>query len=192
MKGPITHLSPAFIRAGEEGLPLTLHFAEVPASSTDGELDTLISWGPSRLGHVIHVPERVKQEIERRKLGLELCLSCNVQAGLLIHSTGRQRESGGVAEGRGGFIDHHLGSWRGKGCPIVLGTDDVGIFESKLSQEYGLAMKHFGLCEKECVELCRRAVEVTFAREQDKERLRALISRFEETTVALCEEDLLC
>lgn len=65
-----------------------------------------MSYLPDRIGHVIHVPEDVCEEIINRKIGLELNLSCNVHAKLT----------------KGSFGDHHFGWWRGKGCPIALGV----------------------------------------------------------------------
>lgn len=102
--GEISSLAPAFHAARAQGLPCTLHFAEAPQSSSPEELQTLLSFAPERLGHVIHVPEDVRGEIERRKLGLELCLSCNVHAGMVV----------------GGFGEHHFGWWWRRGCPIAL------------------------------------------------------------------------
>ena len=103
-KGDISIYRPAFAKAKQHGLKLTLHFAEVPASSTAEELETLLSYDPDRLGHVINVPENIKKEIVARKLALELCLTCNVNAKLIS----------------GGFAAHHFGYWRGTACPIIL------------------------------------------------------------------------
>lgn len=66
------------------GLGMTLHFAEAACSASDAELDALLAWRPDRIGHVICVDERVRREILGRKgIGLELCLSCNVHAGMV-------------------------------------------------------------------------------------------------------------
>jgi adenosine deaminase len=102
--GDVSIFKPAFTRAREEGLKITLHFAEAPQSSTAKELWTLLSFKPDRIGHVINVPDDVKEEIVKRKLGLELCLSCNVHAKMIT----------------GTYGDHHFGWWRGMGCPIAL------------------------------------------------------------------------
>jgi adenosine deaminase len=64
----------------------------------------MLKWHPDRIGHVINVPEDVKAEIVKRKLGLELCLSCNVHAKMIT----------------GTYGDHHFGWWRETGCPIAL------------------------------------------------------------------------
>lgn len=92
------------MHAKANGLGLTLHFAETPVSGAKAELDSLLGFQPDRLGHVIHVPDEIKEEIRRRKLGLELCMSCNVHAKLI----------------EGGFLDHHFGEWRYSECPIAL------------------------------------------------------------------------
>ena len=103
-QGDISIHREALAKAKCHGLKLTLHFAEVPFSSADEELKTLLSYQPERIGHVIHVPDFIRKEIIARKLGLELCLSCNVHAKLIP----------------GGFSSHHFKYWKDKGCPLIL------------------------------------------------------------------------
>ena len=103
-KGDVSIFREAFRKAKLHGLKVTLHFAEIPASSSLLELDTLLSFEPDRLGHVIHVPNDIKNQIEDRNLGLELCVSCNVQAKLI----------------QGGVADHHLMSWIKRRGPVIL------------------------------------------------------------------------
>ena len=103
-KGDVTAFRAAFAKAKLYNLKITLHFAEIATSSTVEELETLLSFEPDRLGHVIHIPEHIKEEIRRRRLGLELCISCNVQAKLI----------------EGGVADHHLGYWKNTDCPVAL------------------------------------------------------------------------
>lgn len=170
---PINHLAPAFAKARRNGLAVTLHFAEIPApqqrlptsDNARTELQELLSWQPDRLGHVIHVSEDAVDEICKRKLGLELCLSCNIQAGMLKDASDD-------------FGSHHLGFWMRRDCPIALSTDDVGIFESPLSQEYFLAAKHFGLSKAALFELAKSASSVIFGSEVEVIRLGKLFSTF--------------
>jgi adenosine deaminase len=107
--GDVSLFAPAFRAARAHGLKSTIHFAEAPQSSSDSELWTLLSYQPDRIGHVINVPAEVREEIVRRKLGLELCLSCNVHAKMIT----------------GTFGDHHFGWWRGTGCPIALSVGNL-------------------------------------------------------------------
>lgn len=107
--GDISIFGPAFKKARELGLKITIHFGEVPQTPTPTELKTLLLYEPDRIGHVINVPDDLRLEIESRKLGLELCLSCNVHAKMIT----------------GTYGDHHFGWWRGKGCPIILCVCDL-------------------------------------------------------------------
>ncbi|KAJ6120742.1 hypothetical protein N7523_005022 [Penicillium sp. IBT 18751x] len=166
-QGDVTLYRDAFARAKSHGLGLTLHFAETPASGSPAELAALLSFQPDRLGHVIHVPDDFKREIARRRLGLELCLSCNVHAKLI----------------QGSFLDHHFGEWRHEECPIALCTDDVGFFCSPVSNEYFLAAEHFELGRAELLKLCSGSVEVIFGGEQEKARLRGMLRDFSGKTI---------
>ncbi|KAM0712665.1 hypothetical protein Q7P35_000112 [Cladosporium inversicolor] len=158
-KGSISTFTPSFLRAKTLALNTTVHFAEVPASSTPAELTTLLSWSPDRLGHAINIPADFKAIIKERKLGLELCLSCNVLAEMT----------------QGGFEAHHFGEWVATECAVALSTDDVGVFESALSNEYFVAARAFGLNRGQVVDLARRGSRAAFA---GRERMERLIEGF--------------
>lgn len=150
---PVAALRPAFERAKRDGLECVLHFAEVPASSSVTELHELLDWKPRRLGHAIHVPPAIAERIVAEGVGVEMCLSCNVLAGML---PGAGAE---VKEGCPGIADHHFGEWWATDVPISLGTDDIGVFGSPSSAEHRHAAEHFRLSRADMVTLGRRAVE---------------------------------
>ncbi|GAM42918.1 adenosine deaminase [Talaromyces pinophilus] len=99
LKGDVSLFRSAFELARTHKLGTTIHFAETIYSNENDaeELETLLSFEPNRLGHVIHVPDEIKEKIASRKLGLELCMSCNVHAKMIV--------------GGGGYEDHHFGEW---------------------------------------------------------------------------------
>jgi adenosine deaminase len=103
-KGDVRIYANAFARAKAAGLRMTLHFAEIELSASDTELSTLLSWNPDRLGHVIHVKEDFRHIIEREKIGVEICLSCNVHAKMIT----------------GTYSDHHFGMWRHTDVPVII------------------------------------------------------------------------
>lgn len=103
-KGDVRIFADPFARAKAAGLKMTLHFAEAQVSASDAELQTLLSWKPDRLGHVIHVNEEFRKIIEQRSIGVELCLSCNVHAKMIT----------------GSYSDHHFGMWRHTSVPVAL------------------------------------------------------------------------
>ncbi len=175
-KGDVSTFKKAFQRAKLHGLKITLHFAEIPASSSVSELEILLSFQPDRLGHVIHVRDDIRNRIIASNLGLELCVSCNVQAKLI----------------EGGVADHHFISWIKTDCPVILcvsvpkphppqwltflmKTDDVGVFGSKLSNEYFLVAQAFNLSRDDLLTLCDRAVEAIFGDNHEKQRVKALV-----------------
>ena len=175
-KGDVSAFEEAFCKAQQHGLKITLHFAEIPASSSFVELNTLLSFKPDRLGHVIHVPDMIRDQILAMRIGLELCVSCNVQAKLI----------------EGGVTDHHFILWIKTACPVILcvsfpapnpshwlivlmQTDDVGVFGSKLSNEYLLIAQAFNLSRDNLIDLCDQAVEAIFGDEYQKQRLRGLV-----------------
>lgn len=103
-KGDVRIFTDAFRRAKAAGLKMTLHFAEAKISASDTELETLLSWKPDRLGHVIHVKNQYCKIIEQENIGVELCLSCNVHARMIT----------------GTYSDHHFGMWRHTNVPVAL------------------------------------------------------------------------
>ncbi|KAI1770420.1 Metallo-dependent hydrolase [Hypoxylon cercidicola] len=160
-KGDVSLFTAAVQEAKAAGLKVTIHFAEAEASSSDAELSTIMSWMPDRLGHVIHVPEPVKRQIATRTgIGLELCLSCNVHAKMIV----------------GSFEAHHFGEWwRVEGPIVVPCTDDVGVFGSPSSNEWALIQEHFKLEREEILGLARKGIDVIFGGDDEKKRLRGIM-----------------
>ncbi|KAL6709184.1 hypothetical protein ACN47E_002000 [Coniothyrium glycines] len=162
-KGDVSIFANAFARAKAAGLKVTLHFAETDASASDLELQTLLSWRPDRLGHVIHVNDKFREIIEQENIGVELCLSCNVHAKMIT----------------GTYSDHHFGMWRQTSVPVALSTDDVGVFCSPLSEEYYLAAQHFGLDRAQIKALCERAVDSIFSGAEQRAELRRMYAEWD-------------
>ncbi|KAK7934957.1 Adenosine deaminase [Apiospora marii] len=172
-KGDVALFTPAVREAKAAaggGLGVTIHFAEAECSASEAELQTIMDWDPDRLGHVIHVPEHIKRRITAARpsgggggsssRGLELCLSCNVHAKMIV----------------GSFEAHHFGEWwRVEGVTVVPCTDDVGVFGSPVSNEWRLIQRHFKLTRAEILELVRKGIDVIFGGEEEKQRLRRLM-----------------
>ncbi|CAG7916622.1 unnamed protein product [Penicillium olsonii] len=161
-RGDVSIFKDSFSKAKMNDLGITLHFGETAASGSPSELETLLSFQPDRIGHVIHVPEDIKKEIVRRKLGLELCMSCNVHAKMI----------------NGGFLDHHFGYWRHEDCPVVLCTDDVGFFCSPVSNEHLLAAHHFDLSRGDLLAMTFKAVDAIFSGQEHRDKIRRDLALF--------------
>ncbi|KAH9909755.1 hypothetical protein F4778DRAFT_712559 [Xylariomycetidae sp. FL2044] len=147
--GDVRILKDCFARAKAAGLHITIHFGETEQAVA--ELDTLLSYGPERLGHVIFITPAVKREIVRRRLGIEICMTTNV-VGMHVKS----------------FAEHHLREWLLEECPIALCTDDVGVVESPCSNEYFLAGQHLGLPYERLWKIALSAVDMCFVSAEEK------------------------
>ncbi|KAI1170377.1 Metallo-dependent hydrolase [Nemania sp. FL0916] len=160
-KGDVSLFTPAFQAARAARLMITIHFAEAECSSSEPELETILSWAPNRLGHVIHVPEHIKEKlVSCSGIGLELCLSCNVQAKMIV----------------GSFDAHHFGEWWQIDGPVVVPcTDDVAVFGSPLSNEWALIQEHFHLDRNDMLKLARKGIDVIFGGDGQKARLREIM-----------------
>ncbi|KAF3134190.1 hypothetical protein TWF703_006523 [Orbilia oligospora] len=176
--GDVRIFREAFKKAKQNDLGITLHFAEIERQPIKDELDILLSFEPQRLGHAIHIErmmssqshragntdDRILREIRQRKLCIELCLSCNVYAKMLPNRHGN---------GNSSFQDHHFKYWWKTDCPVALGTDDVGVFLSDLSNEYYLASTHFRVNKYELWHLVFYSIDAIFADQSEKDRLKS-------------------
>ncbi|KAK2358998.1 N6-mAMP deaminase [Trifolium repens] len=151
----VTYL-PALKFAREQGLRVTLHCGEVPNSR---ELHDMLDFLPERIGHACFFEEDHWRKLKSSKIPVELCLTSNIRT-LSVPS-----------------IDvHHFGDLYNAKHPVVLCTDDSGVFSTSVSNEYKIAASSFGLGRKEMLELSKNAVEFIFADNTVKEDLRNIFS----------------
>lgn len=79
-----------------------------------------------------------------------------------------------------GYVDHHFKRFYTAKHPVVLCTDDSGVFATTLSHEYAIAAASFGLSQQQLIELALRAVEYCFCSEQEKQGLRQRVLDFKD------------
>lgn len=147
---------PALDYARAHGLQVTLHAAEVYNSQ---ETAAMLAWKPDRLGHMCCMDDAIKQQFIASGIPVELCITSNV-----------------LTESVPGVETHHFKELHSAGVPLVLGTDDSGVFNTTLSQEYSIAAYSFGLTRPQLMDLADKAVEHTFLSEGDKLALRSRLA----------------
>ncbi|PKI61008.1 hypothetical protein CRG98_018570 [Punica granatum] len=69
---------------------------------------------------------------------------------------------------------HHFADLYKEKHPLVLCTDDSGVFSTSLSKEYSLAASSFGIGKEEMLRLAKSAVEFIFSGEEVKRELREI------------------
>ncbi|KAG0724135.1 Adenosine deaminase-like protein A [Chionoecetes opilio] len=164
--GDLQDYLPVLQAARSCGLKLAVHLAEVP-SETEA-LAVLNSGLVDRIGHgtFLHPASGGSQALHTllkdQNIPLELCMSSNVKTGTVKTPS-----------------EHHLGLWRKENHPLVICTDDKGVFSTSLSEEFVLCAQvrpirgqTFSFCEEDLHSLSLSGVEAAFLSPTDKQTLR--------------------
>ncbi|WCJ20249.1 adenosine/AMP deaminase family protein [Euphorbia peplus] len=142
---------PALKFAREQGLYITLHCGEVPNHE---EIQMMLDFLPQRIGHACCLSEEAFRKLKSSKIPVEICLTSNIRTNTISS------------------LDiHHFADLYNAKHPIVLCTDDSGVFSTSVSKEYSIASSAFGLGKKELFELARNGIEYIFAGDEVKQDL---------------------
>lgn len=151
-KGEWANFEPALQRARLHGLKITLHAGEV--RGRDDEMAAMLAFHPDRFGHCCFVSAPNLALLKQSGVPIELCLTSN----LLSNSTPSLE--------RHHFRDHytHVDSHAEQEERTVccISTDDSGVFNSPLSNEFRLVMQTFALDQQQAFHLARRTLQATF------------------------------
>ena len=77
------------------------------------------------------------------------------------------------------------------GHPVVLCTDDHGVFHTSLSKEYAIAAKAFNLSEDDLWTLTLRSTDYTFLSASSKAELKAMMQRRRGAVGPVCQSDMI-
>ena len=105
-----------FDRARDQGLPATIHIAEVPDAV---DTETILEYGPERLGHACCLSPTQFEALLQSRIPVEICLSSNL-----------------VTAAVESYENHQVKPLMAAGHPVCLATDDFALFESDLTMEY--------------------------------------------------------
>ena len=153
---------PALIKAKENGLRVTCHFAEVPNEDEANFVLEHPSFKPDRFGHstCVHPKTGGFQGVWDKfcELGIptEICLTSNAQCKSVV-----------------AFEESHLIPFYEAGLPVCICTDDKGAFFTSSTEEHERAMDALKLSEDEMFELSMKSIDYTFAGEETKNMLRS-------------------
>jgi len=151
-----TPFTPIFKTAKEAGLGVTVHAGEW--ASAVGVRQAIEELYADRVGHGVRAIEnsRVLKLIQERNIALEICLTSNLQTGV-VHS-----------------VSHHpLVDMLDLNLLATLNTDDPSVSNLTLTDEYEVAMQALGLPYAELRRMVFNAASVAFLPEDGRQRLIA-------------------
>jgi adenosine deaminase len=160
---PLAPFAPLLRRGMNAGLGLTIHAGEArgPASVREAlELDA------TRLGHGVRAANDMKllDEIKRRGVAFEMCLTSNTQTGAVKRPE-----------------DHPLPILLKEGHRVTINTDDPQVCGTDLVREFNEA-RRLGLKKRDFTKVTDNAVDAAFLTEMERTELRARLARLREVS----------
>lgn len=152
--GDLVPVLPKLRSVQQSGIPLAVHLAEVPNIP---EVEAVLQFLPDRIGHgtCIHPSlggsHTLWDSLVKVKTPVEVCLTSNTVCGTVPS-----------------VKEHQAGLYYAAGIPIILCTDDKGVFCCSLSGEYYKAASAYGWDRDTLYTLSRSAIQYSFASVEDK------------------------
>ena len=138
---------PVFESARHAGLRTAVHVGELGKEARyTRDTDAVLDFAPDRLGHAVHLNSAQRSRLLGRPIPIEICPTSNLMTLQL------------------GAVEEHptLGLWLRSAYPLVLCTDDAGVFSTTLSRELHLVARAYGLGDNELLSLAVRSIDFIF------------------------------
>lgn len=156
--GKFRDFKPLLEKARNSGLKLAIHCAEI---DNPPEIREMIMFGMSRCGHGTFLQCSGIQHMKEENIPIECCLTSNIKSGTVSS-----------------IASHHLKDILLADAPKVLCTDDSGVFNTTLSDEFLLACEALGLSKSHCISMTMEAVRHSFTTPQEKLKLEMKLYKF--------------
>ncbi|GKU78738.1 adenosine deaminase [Paenibacillus sp. L3-i20] len=144
-----------FAKAGQLGLPITIHAGEAAGASS---VETAVRMlGATRIGHGVRMREdaSVMELIKSRRIPLELCPISNLQTKAVAS-----------------WDDYPLRDYFDQGFIVTVNTDNLTVSDTTITKEYEMLQKHLNFTEEELCQIVRNGVEAAFIQGEEKDKLR--------------------
>jgi len=157
--------APIFRKAKEAGLGVTIHAGE--AGGAENVKIAVEECKADRIGHGVHMADdpNVEEEVAALHIPVEVCPTSNVQTGAVTQ-----------------LAKHPLKHFIDKGIPVVINTDDPGVSNITLTDEYLKVMNQFSLTLEQIQLMIINGVHAAFLPEYKK---IALEKKFKERFASL-------
>jgi len=145
-RGPAAWFTEVYRFARAKGLRLTAHAGETTGPES---IWGALRLGAERIGHGIRAVDdaALVRHLRDENIPLEICISSNVATGAVPS-----------------LAAHPVRRLHDAGVPIILNTDDPGLFGTTLEQEYDLAAREFRFSKGELARIAENGFRYAFAR----------------------------
>jgi adenosine deaminase len=168
--GPAKWFRKSFNRAREAGLRIAVHAGETGGPKSIWQ--AINDLGAERIGHglaAIKDPELLAY-LKEKQITIECSPTSNVRTGALKQHTKSDKLS-----------SHPILAYHRQDIPVTLNTDDPGLFDTTLNQEYARAHA-LGLTREELITITKNAFQESFLHSEEK---LPLLGRFRAETERL-------
>ena len=143
-----------FRKAAEMEIPFTIHAGE--AGSADS-VRSAIQYGASRIGHGVRIFEdpEVVEMIRLKEIPLEMCPTSN-------------RITKAISD----MSSYPLMDYLKKGIKVTVNTDDMGIENITLADEFEYLKDSFGLTDEQEKDILKNSIEAAFTTDKVKGELK--------------------
>ncbi|RPI22205.1 MAG: adenosine deaminase [Acidobacteria bacterium] len=151
---PMRQYEKVFHWAKANGLFIHAHAGEI--GGPEQVWDAVNVLGANRIGHGIQAARdpRLMEYLRNHAIALDVCLTSNV----------RTRAWAPISS-------HPFGLLRKRGVPVTLSTDDPGVFQTTLTEEYLKACKYFSLEKDDVHRIVLQGIHAAFLPTSHKARL---------------------
>jgi adenosine deaminase len=153
-KYPLDPFEYAFKELKELGLGITIHAGEAgPAKN----VLQAIQLGATRIGHGIRVldDESIVALCKEKGITFEVCPISNSRTGVISD-----------------YRNHPIRQLMEQGLLVTINTDDYGIFDSSIVEEYELLETNFAVTKEEFNQFNMNALNASFLNQEIKDRVR--------------------
>jgi adenosine deaminase CECR1 len=156
------------LRATYPTLPLSIHAGEM--DGPDSHIRDSLLLGASRIGHGVNLIQD-PETLLRLQQSKQVLVECNLISNQLLEYTPD--------------VDQHpFPEYLRTGVPVCLNTDDRGIWDSNLTDEYYTAVTHFHLSWEEIRLIGHNSIAYSFAQPEVKQ---ALLQAYDERMARFVE-----
>jgi adenosine deaminase len=181
LKSGFAEFRASFELARQLGLKITLHCGEVPIPNeiNGGEVDrssraykdakAILDFHPDRLGHALLLSSDLQKQLLGAKIPVETCPTSNV----MTLELNEKSSDGSLLEG----MNKHpqLKSWLETSHPIVVCTDDPGVFDTSATKELILIQQALHVTIDTLKNIIVKSMDYAFCSQEIKDLVKGRI-----------------